>query len=34
VLLPELEETTRSIDGHLEALDLEEAVRIRCMHKT
>ena len=33
VLLPELEETTRQIDGHLEALDLEEAVRIRCMRK-
>ena len=33
VLLPELEETTRQIDGHLEALDLEEAVRIRCMRR-
>ena len=33
VLLPELEETTRQIDGHLEALELEEAVRIRCMRK-
>ena len=33
VLLPELDETTRQIDGHLEALDLEEAVRIRCMRK-
>ena len=33
VLLPELEETTRQIDGHLEALDLEEAVRFRCMRR-
>jgi len=33
VLLPELEETTRQIDGHLEAPDLEEAMRIRCVRR-
>ena len=33
VLIPELEETTRNINDHLEAIDLEEAVRIRCLRK-
>lgn len=31
VLLPELEEATKTIDDHLEAIDLEEAVRVRCL---
>jgi len=33
VLLPELEEITRRIDGHLESVDLEEAVRVRCLRR-
>ena len=31
VLLPELEETIKTIDDHLEAVDLEEAVQARCL---
>jgi len=33
VLLPELEEAARQIDDHLDALDLEEAVRVRCIRR-
>jgi vacuolar-type H+-ATPase subunit D/Vma8 len=33
VLLPELEVIARRIDDHLEALDLEEAVRVRCLSR-
>lgn len=31
VLLPELRQATRQIEEHLEGIDLEEAVRVRCL---